>query len=107
LGSDGDWLAGDGGRPETSGVRQEAAAELAGDGRESVPVLEIARKRLQEEEGKMWKLTRGSEGREEHQWRRSRRRSDGRAVLQRRRCCGEGGEKEKGAGWRGGAAAPL
>jgi hypothetical protein len=31
-GSDDDWLAGGGGRPETGGARQEAAAELAGDG---------------------------------------------------------------------------
>jgi hypothetical protein len=45
--------------------------ELAGDGRESVPVLQIARKRLQEEEGKMRKLTRGSEVRESRRRRRS------------------------------------
>jgi hypothetical protein len=83
------------------------AAELAGDGRESVPMLQIAREKLQEEQGKMRKLTRGSEGREEHRWRRSRWRSSGQAVLQRRRRCGEGGEKGRGVRWRGGAAAPL
>jgi hypothetical protein len=38
---------------------------------ESILVLQIARKRLQEEEGKMRKLTRGSEGRESRRRRRS------------------------------------
>jgi hypothetical protein len=47
------------------------------------------------------------EGRERHRRRRSRRRSGGRAVSSGRCCCGEGGKKGRGAGWRGGLGAPF
>jgi hypothetical protein len=97
--------AGGGGRPTRGGTRRRAPARLAGAANIELPDTKSREKSSMRKRGRWggspgarrgWKST-GGDG--------SAAETTGGGAL-RRRCCGEGGEKGRGAGWRGGAASP-
>jgi hypothetical protein len=91
-------VTGCGGRPARGAAGGACWRGSPKECRERALVHHFARKRFQEEEGKMGRLTRGSEGREEHWRSRSVRGSGGGRRFRRRRRCSSGEGRRNGAG---------
>jgi hypothetical protein len=89
------------------GSRRRAPARFAGDAGRVFPCTKNHGKGMNRKRRGRENLPRGRRG-GRHGGGGDRRRGRGSGgELRRRRCCGEGGEKGRGAGWRGGLGAPF